>query len=984
MALRVGERYLGADNAHLTQIDTKTDRWEAVVSTDPQGEQFPEGRELDLQRTCCKRTIETDGPVTIHDTSAREHDSGPVFEAYDFECYYGTTLYPEGEPYGTVCFVADDPRREPFETDETLFVDLIRRLLEQELERRRHQAEITRRTNLVNVLNRVLRHNIRNDMSVIRGQTRLMADRLGGSGSGETALDRIDGLIELCQKAREVEEIVDQSNDPTETNVGKLLETVVSDVNTEFPAASVTLDADAETTATVLPSFERGVRELVENAAKHAGESPSVTVTVEDGPQSVAVHVADTGPGLPEQEREVLKTGVETPLIHGSGLGLWLAHWVVVNHGGTIESTVTDTGTNMTMSVPRSPTTAGTQDLTDLRQARDRYKAAFEEAFDAQLLLDDQARVIAANSEAANIYGLERAELRGRSLGEFIQDDFDFDGAWSAFRNNETDRDVVSISAADGRDRQLAYSATANVVPGQHLLIARDVTERQRRKADLKRYETVLDSINDAAWVYDDNKEITFMNQASLDELQLPRGHVFGASLTSLKRFFEDTEAFEDWETLVEDVLAGDVVAGELDATLELADEPVVVNLGVTPVPDADDPEGAAVIASDITARKERERTLEEYETIIESLGDAVYMTDQEGRFRYVNDELVELVGYDRETIIGNMSSLFKDPENVERAERQLGRVLSADGPDMVSFEVTIQPRDGDPITCRDNMRALPYEGDEFEGSVGTLRDITDRKRRERQLTALKERYETLIESAPNPVFVADYETGEILETNAAAETMLGVSREGIVGRHQVQLHPSEQAEQYRRFFEEYGRSGKTLRRLPDGSRIYVTDDNGEKIPVEISVGKISLPSGPAVVGIFRDVTERVEQRRALEERNNRLKTLLEEAPDPIFVHDDAGNITDINEAAVEQLGYTREDLLSMRIFDVETGISPETLDAEWRKLESGGSERLTGTQLRADGSTVPVEVWISPIELDGERRFIARTRDVTGSQSQS
>jgi PAS domain S-box-containing protein len=144
----------------------------------------------------------------------------------------------------------------------------------------------------------------------------------------------------------------------------------------------------------------------------------------------------------------------------------------------------------------------------------------------------------------------------------------------------------------------------------------------------------------------------------------------------------------------------------------------------------------------DITDRRERRQALETYETVIESLTDAVYVLDEEGRFTYVNDELVELVGYDREKILGSTPALIKDGDAVERAEQELGRLLSSDGPETVTFEVTLQPRDCDPITCEDHMGVLPYEGDQFDGSVGTLRDITDRKQRARELERQNARLE--------------------------------------------------------------------------------------------------------------------------------------------------------------------------------------------------------------------------------------------------
>jgi len=161
----------------------------------------------------------------------------------------------------------------------------------------------------------------------------------------------------------------------------------------------------------------------------------------------------------------------------------------------------------------------------------------------------------------------------------------------------------------------------------------------------------------------------------------------------------------------------------------------------------------------DVTDRTERRQELEKHETIIEALTDAVYVLDEEGRFTFVSDELVELVGYDRETILGSTPSLIKDEDAVERAEHHLGRLLSSDGPKTVTFEVTIQPCDGDPIVCEDHMGVLPYEGDEFDGSVGTLRDITERKERarklERQNARLHEFVSVVSHDLRNPLNVA-------------------------------------------------------------------------------------------------------------------------------------------------------------------------------------------------------------------------------------
>jgi PAS domain S-box-containing protein len=476
-ALEIGEQYLGVDNGHLTRIDTETDHWEVIASTDSSDSQFPIGSELDLGTTYCRRTLGADDPVALHDAPSQGWDDDIAFETHGLHCYHGTTLYLDEEPYGTVCFVDEDPREEPFRVGETMFAELITRLLERELEREYHRQELTRRTNLVNVLNRVLRHNLRNDMTVIRGRTQSLADRVPDDATATTALRKIDELIQLAEKARDLEEIVVGDHERMQTTIPTLVEGVVADISSEFPAASFTVDASEDVTAPVLPSFERAVRELVENAAKHGGETPTVAATVEAVPNAVEITVGDDGPGLSAQEREVLKEGVETPLIHGSGLGLWLVHWIVTSHDGTVEATVTDEGTSMTVSVPRSPVTEDTRNLADLRKARDQFQAAFERAFDAQIIIDDDLRIIEANPQASSLFGVTRVELRGRSLQEFLPDEFDLETAWTEFREHGADRDTVTIVDADSTQRTVEYSATADIVPGQHLVIYRDVSD---------------------------------------------------------------------------------------------------------------------------------------------------------------------------------------------------------------------------------------------------------------------------------------------------------------------------------------------------------------------------------------------------------------------------------------------------------------------------------------------------------------------------
>jgi len=99
-ALELGQRYLNADNGHLTQTDQEADHWEVIASTDSSDGEFPSGLELDLGTTYCRRTIEANSQIALHDAPNQGWADDPAFEAHGLHCYHGTPLVVDGEPYG--------------------------------------------------------------------------------------------------------------------------------------------------------------------------------------------------------------------------------------------------------------------------------------------------------------------------------------------------------------------------------------------------------------------------------------------------------------------------------------------------------------------------------------------------------------------------------------------------------------------------------------------------------------------------------------------------------------------------------------------------------------------------------------------------------------------------------------------------------------------------------------------------------------------
>ncbi|WP_254279134.1 sensor histidine kinase [Haloarcula marina] len=265
----------------------------------------------------------------------------------------------------------------------------------------RDVTERRQREQRIDVLNRLLRHNIRNEMNVVRGNADLLRDSVTGP-----ECDRIDRIV------RTVDEVVDRSNKigrvsealeserPYPVRLCSLLIPVVDTVQGGHPEATISLSCPDDCWVEGGPSLTLAFEELVRNAIEHGGDRPTVDVTVDtDRAGSVAVRVRDDGPGIAAHEREVILVGEETPLQHGSGVGLWLVKWVVRNVGGTLSFAV-EGGTTVEIELPVADPPADPESVavTDADADADGVDAADRVMPGADRLRDDPTDVTIPDS----------------------------------------------------------------------------------------------------------------------------------------------------------------------------------------------------------------------------------------------------------------------------------------------------------------------------------------------------------------------------------------------------------------------------------------------------------------------------------------------------------------------------------------------------------------------------------------------------------
>lgn len=211
------------------------------------------------------------------------------------------------------------------------------------------------------VFNRVLRHNVRNEMTVILGLAEDLQRTIDGAAAEKAAVirDRGERLNSLAEKARKIEEILEgQESVLQPVNVQEIVRDRVEVFETEHTGVTITFDEHEERWATANEMLGHAIDELLENAIEHNEEPIQISVSIVPGVDErhwVEITVEDNGSGLPMDEITAIEGGEETQLQHANGLGLWFVNWLVNLFGGSLSFEHLDSGgSSVTISLQRA------------------------------------------------------------------------------------------------------------------------------------------------------------------------------------------------------------------------------------------------------------------------------------------------------------------------------------------------------------------------------------------------------------------------------------------------------------------------------------------------------------------------------------------------------------------------------------------------------------------------------------------------------
>ncbi|QFU83032.1 PAS domain S-box protein [Natronorubrum aibiense] len=494
-----------------------------------------------------------------------------------------------------------------------------------------------------------------------------------------------------------------------------------------------------------------------------------------------------------------------------------------------------------------------------------RFERLVETVNDGVYATDGEGRFVIVNDAFVSMSEHTRADLLGSHGSAFFGDRF-VDTDEQEWRDlvdgtRESVEFETTITGPDGDPRSVQNRFVPFEMDGEtgRVGVTRDVTERKQMEANLReserQFRTLAEHLDETIWLAGADPEDLFYINPSYED-------VYGRSRESL---YEDALSFlevvhPDDRERVRDAYTG-LPETEYDEEFRIrTDDGEMRWIHARAVPVADD-EGDVVgivgIDVDVTDRKDRERRLAKYETIVEAVDDGIYTVDDDDRFTMVNRAYAELTGYSRSELLGSHTSLVVDEGVSERAQE-----LAAE-PGETKFEVEIETAAGDRIPTEATLTTHVDDESGKRRRIGVVRDITERKARQWKLEESRRRYRTLVDHFPNgavALFDDDLRYtlvgGEMLdERNISRSELIGTCiydryPDDIVDDVEPKFRAALAGEEHTFEFTYEGRDLLTYT-LP------VRNDDGD-----VFAGMLMV----------QDITKRKEYRRRLEESNERLE----------------------------------------------------------------------------------------------------------------
>ena len=341
---------------------------------------------------------------------------------------------------------------------------------------------------------------------------------------------------------------------------------------------------------------------------------------------------------------------------------------------------------------------------------------------------------------------------------------------------------------------------------------------------------------------------------------------------------------------------------------------------------------------------------------ITENMQDLLLLLDENLVIKYASASYKAVVGYAPSEIMGKQVYDFVHPDDLAKVIETTKKAFKDNS--IGRFEARVRHADGSYVLLDGIGKLLVDEKGKINGAVMTSRDITERRKIEQSLRESEEKYRELFDEALDAIFVADAETGILVDCNRAATELTGKTKSELIGTHQRFLHPeSERKGKFSDSFAEH-------RNDEEGHIIdsQIVTKNGEIIDVVVKGSLVEVNDKKLLQGIFRDVTKR----KKVEEKILFQARLLNSMGQAVTAADINGTVIYWNHAAEQLYGWTTTEVIGCNIMEILLqDIVQEDMQGVLSHLS--GNKTWTGEAIlkRRDGGALSVIITTSPITND-------------------
>jgi PAS domain S-box-containing protein len=367
--------------------------------------------------------------------------------------------------------------------------------------------------------------------------------------------------------------------------------------------------------------------------------------------------------------------------------------------------------------------------------------------------------------------------------------------------------------------------------------------------------------------------------------------------------------------------------------------------------------------------------SLEQRETLFRSCFDSPFhgiaITSPEKGWIQVNDRICSIMGYSRAEIVRMTWAEMTHPDDLAADLEQFNRVLSGQIDHYIMDKRFIR-KDGKVVWTNLSVECVRAPDGRVDHFVVMIEDITNHKSAEEMSRESEEKYRSLFEHANEAILVI--QDGRLVFVNPTCTRMTGYSVEEFKSRAFVEFIHADDRDMV---FDTYLKRMKN-EEIPRNYSFRFIRRDGTCGWVEVSAVLIDWEGKPATLNFLSDITARRRADEALKESENKYGELIDGMNETVWVIDFDGNLIDVNKTAVEFLGYSKEELLTIGLHGIDSSLKKDDIKALAGAMPSDKIQIFETFHTSKDGRTFPVEVCSSLVTYQGKQAILSIARNIT------